>query len=351
MKKIAIFQTDLSMGGIQKSLVNLLNTIDYRKYEVDLYLFNRKNFFKSIFPKEVNVKYLKPLPYVSRGIFFSILKKVKKYKINKSYDLAIDYNSYDHSCALACISADAKKHVMWVHNDVYQEYKNDSKYKLLRLFFKSKYKCFDEFVCVSKGLVKPFKELNKIKHSNFKVIPNLVLSKEIIDKSKEKVDLNVDPSKYNLVSVGRFVKQKGFDILINDMKDIIKERKDIHLYIIGAGKQKNKLKRKIKRSKLNEYVTILGAKSNPYKYENLMDGFVLESRYEGQGIVFLEAKVLGLDLIIPDSLKEYISDVPYTKDVKKAIINIKKKKNKKFDKLEKYNEDIISSINELFSNI
>ena len=37
-----------------------------------------------------------------------------------------------------------------------------------------------------------------------------------------------------------------------------------------------------------------------------MDGFILESRYEGQGIVILEAKILGLDLIIPDRLKEYI---------------------------------------------
>ena len=38
MKKIAIFQTDLNFGGIQKSLINLLNNIDYKKYEIDLYL-------------------------------------------------------------------------------------------------------------------------------------------------------------------------------------------------------------------------------------------------------------------------------------------------------------------------
>ena len=46
-----------------------------------------------------------------------------------------------------------------------------------------------------------------------------------------------------------------------------------------------------------------------------MDGFILESRYEGQGIVVLEAKVLGLDIIIPNRLSNYVTDVPFTDDI------------------------------------
>jgi glycosyltransferase involved in cell wall biosynthesis len=237
---------------------------------------------------------------------------------------------------------------MWVHNDVSREQKNDIKYRILRFFFKSKYKHFDKFVCVSNGLIEPFKKLNKIKHNNFEVISNLVLSEEIIKKSKEKVDIVVDSNKYNLVSVGRFVIQKGFDILINDMKEIVSKRKDIHLYIIGDGKQKKKLESLVKKNNLEDYITFLGSKSNPFKYERLMDGFVLESRYEGQGIVILEAKVLGLDLIIPDRLKDYIEDVPFTNDVCKTILSLKKKKEKEIDMLEKYNKNIIKKINMLF---
>ena len=46
MKKVAIFQRNLNIGGIERSLINLLNCIDYSKYEIDLYLFHRENVFR-----------------------------------------------------------------------------------------------------------------------------------------------------------------------------------------------------------------------------------------------------------------------------------------------------------------
>lgn len=348
MRKIAIFQRDLGMGGIQKSLVNLLNKIDYNKYNIDLYLFSHENFCEDQLPSKLNIIYLKPLPYLSRFIPFNLLKKMSHYDITPSYDLAIDYNSYDPSCAIACINTKAKEHIMWVHNDVVRERKNDIKYRILHFFFQAKYSYFTKFVCVSNGLIEPFKELNSIKEASFSVIPNLILSDEILMKSKEKTDdIEIDFNKYNLVSVGRLVIQKGFDILIEDMKKVISKRKDIHLYIIGDGELSKKLKQQVSKNQLDSYITFLGAKSNPFKYEALMDGFVLESRYEGQGIVLLEAKVLGLDLIIPRRLENYIEDVPFTDDVCKTIISLKKKK-KKIDRLEKYNETIMKSIYQLF---
>ena len=348
MKRIAIFQRDLGMGGIQKSLVNLLNKIDTSKYEIDLYLFSEENFFESKLTDKISIIHLKPLPYCSRFIFFNLLKKIKHYSIKKEYDIAIDYNSYDPSCALACLNTKAKEHIMWVHNDVIKERENDIKYRILHFFFQSKYSYFTKYVCVSNGLIEPFKELNHIKEASFEVIPNIVISEEIIEKSKEEVtDLKVDPKKYNLISVGRFVIQKGFDILINDMKEVTQKRQDIHLYLVGDGALRNNLEKQVKENHLEEYITFLGAKSNPFKYESLMDGFVLESRYEGQGIVILEAKVLGLDLIIPKHLSNYIEDVPFTSDVCKTILSLTKKKQKKIDTLEKYNERIIKLINQL----
>jgi len=85
-----------------------------------------------------------------------------------------------------------------------------------------------------------------------------------------------------------------------------------------------------------------------YKYMKKMDGFVLESRYEGQGIVILEAKALGLDLIIPTHLKEYIEDVPFSNNLINSLNNAKKKNIKEIDTLEKYNNNIKTKLNELF---
>ena len=348
MKKIAIFQRDLKAGGIQKSLINLLKNINLDKYSIDLYLFDNEMFFEDKLPSKINIIYLKPQNYFTRFIPFSLLKKTSKYNIDKEYDFVIDYNSYDPSCALAAINTGAKNHIMWIHNDVVRERKNDIKYRILHFFFKSKFKYFNTFVGVSNGVIEPFKKLNKIENASFYVIPNLIDSDEIIKKSKEKVDIIVDNNKYNLISVGRLVVQKGFDILINDMKKIISNRTDIHLYIIGDGCKRKALKKQIRKNKLEDYITFLGSRSNPFKYEAIMDGFIIESRYEGQGIVILEAKVLGLDLVIPDRLSSYVSDIPFTNDVCSAVINKKKKKNKKTDRLEDYNKEILQKIDNLF---
>lgn len=55
-KKIAIFQYDLNVGGIQKSLLNLLNNIDVDKYQIDLFLFSNVNFFEKEIPSSINIK-------------------------------------------------------------------------------------------------------------------------------------------------------------------------------------------------------------------------------------------------------------------------------------------------------
>ena len=53
MNKIAIFVDNLNVGGIQKSIINMLNNIDYKKYEVNLYMFNSETFYT--IPNEVNI--------------------------------------------------------------------------------------------------------------------------------------------------------------------------------------------------------------------------------------------------------------------------------------------------------
>ena len=62
MKRIAFFQDNLDVGGIQKSIVNLLMNFDYTDCQVDLYLSDSKSFWDVSFPKELTVKYLKHIP-------------------------------------------------------------------------------------------------------------------------------------------------------------------------------------------------------------------------------------------------------------------------------------------------
>ena len=84
MNKIAIFVDNLNVGGIQKSIINMLNNIDYKKYEVDLYMFNSETFYT--IPNEVNIIKLKKPLKLLQFIPFELAKAIYKPKIlDKEY--------------------------------------------------------------------------------------------------------------------------------------------------------------------------------------------------------------------------------------------------------------------------
>ena len=77
-KKILFVMESLGIGGAEKSLVTLLSQIDYSKYEVDIFLFNKEGAFMELLPEEVNILNVpKDFEY-----FISSTKKSLKYLIN-----------------------------------------------------------------------------------------------------------------------------------------------------------------------------------------------------------------------------------------------------------------------------
>ena len=198
-------------------------------------------------------------------------------------------------------------------------------------------------MAVSKGAEESvIKKLN-FKENDIKVIPNMIDANEIIEKSKQNVNVIKNPKHYNLVTVGRICHQKGYDILI----DLIKQtnNQELDLYIIGDGEDYNKIKKQIENYNLNN-VYLLGKTNNPFMYMKQMDGFILTSRYEGQGMVILEAKVLGLDIFIPKHLEKYVENIKGYTNLITVLKNLNKdnKKQKQIDLLEEYNAEIVQKI-------
>ena len=209
-------------------------------------------------------------------------------------------------------------------------------------------KLYDEFVAVSKGIIEPFQRATEIFDKKITAIPNYIDAAAIVEKSKKEVDLKIDDTCYNVASMGRLCHQKGFDILLDNMTQVIACRRDIRLYILGDGPERKALEEQIKRNKLDPYVVLLGNKSNPFPYLNMMDGFVLTSRYEGQGMVLLEAKALGLEIFMPRKLEKYNENLEGRDDIVDALLHCNKKI-KEVDMLEQYNFSISSRLNQLLS--
>jgi glycosyltransferase involved in cell wall biosynthesis len=140
---------------------------------------------------------------------------------------------------------------------------------------------------------------NKLK---LQVIPNPI-NIEMIDRLRNKqlnskVAADLGNSKY-LLAVGRLSFQKGFDVLI-DAFDLIKDKYQGKLLIIGEGESRQKLQQKIDTYGLNGRILLMGYQENPFQFYNTADAFILSSRYEGFGNVLIEALHFGLKIISTD---------------------------------------------------
>lgn len=338
-KNIAIFQTDLGIGGIQKSIINLLNNLDYKKYNVDLYLLSKGEFFENL-PKEVNVVMLR-YNKLYKFLPFEIMNLLTFKHIKKEYDVVIDFNGYSNYLSSLSLKTKAKKKIMWVHNDYKERKKYDKSFNLFYIFSKSKYKKFDNIVAVSDGAASSFEEITHVPCKY--IIPNYIDIEEINRKKEENVEFYVDEEFVNICFLGRLVSQKGLESMLIKVRKILNNFKDFHLYIIGDGPLKDKLISEVEEANMYNYVTFLDNKKNPFPYLKKCDYLILNSKYEGQGMVALEALALGLEVIMPSRLNKYL-DIDYI-----DIDNIKtlKKVKRKENKLTNYNKEIDKKISSL----
>jgi glycosyltransferase involved in cell wall biosynthesis len=108
--------------------------------------------------------------------------------------------------------------------------------------------------------------------------------------------LGLKKEKIYLISVGRFVKRKGFDYLIKSLQFL---DKDIELLIIGDGTEKPNLCQLAQQLGLIDRVHLLGEVSEELKFQYLFnsDIYVLSSLHEGFGIVLQEAMQVGLPIV------------------------------------------------------
>ena len=349
MKRIAFFQEDLDVGGIQKSLVNLLLNFDYENYQVDLYLSNKKIFWDLEFPPQLKIKYLEHIPRACSFMPFDLAKKLVSLDFEgcPEYDLAIDFNSYQFSCALGALTVPAKRRVMWIHNNVAIKLDNEWKYRVLWRNFKDKFKYYDGFVGVSKGVVAPFMASSGIfDRERFTVIQNTIDTGEIYRKAQEPVDFEPDVSKLNFVAVGRLCHQKGYDIMLDEFARACKQREDLHLYIIGDGDRRFFLEYQRDSLGLTDKVTFLGQQTNPFKYMDKMDAFISTSRYEGQPLNIMEARALGLPLYCAKTLERYSEGLQGLDDMAGALVKAERRE-KHRDDLKEYNAEIIRRIKSL----
>lgn len=103
-----------------------------------------------------------------------------------------------------------------------------------------------------------------------------------------------------VVTAGRLVEQKGFEFLIEAIKILNDEKVEIRLLILGEGKLRRQLERKIENHGISDLVRISGFMQNPYSYMVKGDIFACSSLSEGMSNTILEAMALHLPIVSTD---------------------------------------------------
>lgn len=123
------------------------------------------------------------------------------------------------------------------------------------------------------------------------------------------------------LSVGRFVpRHKGFDILIRAFAEFARHDSEWTLDIVGEGPEESFYRRLIAENHLEDRITIYPFTKNIQKYYEASSVYVLSSRWEGFGLVWIEAMAHGLPVIA--------SDLPVVKELLKDSGNVLMFKNK-----------------------
>lgn len=308
-KKIMITANDMCIGGIEKSLIELLKNINSNNYEVTLFLLNKKGPLLKDIPSYVNVmeyKVYKGNNVLIRKIknFIQQLKFSIKYK-NK-FDMSICYLTYSNACnKISRISS--KNRLFFVHSNYVLIYKNDE--AKIREFFNDKHLSdMKQIIFVSEESMIEFLNYYPEHKAKSSVINNLVDYEKILSKSAEAVEIKKDISKTTFVFVGRLDESsKRITKQLEMIKYLNEQKHNVELWIVGDGPNKEKYENIIKENKLDN-VYLLGQQDNPYPYLKQADYLLLTSFYEGFPVVFNEALVLGKQVITTVKVKDDIID-------------------------------------------
>lgn len=163
----------------------------------------------------------------------------------------------------------------------------------------------DEFLACSKlagEWLYPKKYLNKVKIINNGI--DIEKYKFDLEKRKQiRKKMNLE-NKFVLGNIGRFSYQKNHEFLIDIFNEVQKIEEESILLLIGNGELENRIKEQVKELKLEEKVIFLGTTDKVEDYLQIMDVFPFPTRFEGLGIVAIEAQAAALKVIASDKVPE-----------------------------------------------
>lgn len=310
----------LDGGGVTKSLLSLLDTIDKEEYNVSILIGSYLGKSDKDVPAGVQILKNNTLSLLTEGVR-GLPKLIKKghillavgsiirimlSAINKGwagwwlsrlmpsidkeeYDLIVDYNG-QHMLYYMIDKLRGKHKVTFFHSD-YQKwlyyYAMDKKY-----FEKA-----DAIFTISETCVQSLQELFPGAANKVKLMENISNPRAIKQKSLKHIDFK-RKHQYVLLSLGHICINKGSDIALEVAVQLKKKGIDFEWLFAGSISKDMDYLHYVEQRGLNDNIRFLGPVENPYPYIKEADIFVHLSRFEGKSIALDEAKILCKPIVV-----------------------------------------------------
>ena len=272
MKKLLFVIDQLTGGGAERALVNLVRHLDPTRFHSTIL---------TVWPggedrlsSDVCVRCLNPRGSWAVFLLLRLLAQLKLFHpfwVGKGYDLEI---AYLEAFPTKLLSASPGPKLAWVHCDMTHKRHRE---KMARW-----YPGFDRVVCVSKDVEKAFL---RYFFGRTVVLPNIIDRLEILEKSRE-----FPAESFDILALGRLSPEKGFDRLIAACEELQREGLSFRVGILGTGPEEENLRKQAEDLK---NITFLGYRENPYPYLRAAKILAIPSRSEGASTVAAEGLILG----------------------------------------------------------
>lgn len=284
-KKICFFAGNMNnAGGTERVCSIIANELDNAGYEIVIisisegmqpfFSLNKDIKIRSLFPKPGRALYRTP----------ALIYKLRKFFIKEKIETLIVVETMSVLFTLPAVQGLAIDHICWEHFN----FDEDLGKKGRRVARQLAAKYCDTVVTLTDRDKQKWLQVTKNKNKIIS-IPN---PSPFIPQSCEK-----EESTKTVLAVGRLTYQKGFDLLLKVWIEVHHQFPDWRLTIVGEGEDRDQLESFINISNLSSSVNLVGNVTNIDSYYSNAEIFCLSSRYEGFGMVLVEALAFGLPIV------------------------------------------------------